>query len=67
MGLSVVVGWFIGYTLDKWLDTGPYMMLLWLCFGIAAGFRGLWRVAKRMQKADEANGKPEESNDEAKH
>jgi len=62
MGLAVVVGWFIGYTLDNWLGTAPYLMLLWLGFGVAAGFRGLWRVAKRAQKKDEANGDSGESN-----
>jgi len=55
MGLAVVVGWFIGYSLDNWLGTGPYMMLLWTLCGIAAGFKGLWRVAQQAKKQDEAS------------
>ena len=63
MGLAVVVGWLIGYSLDNWLGTTPYLMLVWTGLGIAAGFRGLWRVAKKAQKQDEANQDSKESNE----
>lgn len=55
MGLAVVVGWAIGYWLDKELDTEPYLMMVFLLVGVAAGFRGLIRVANqaRPNKAEE--------------
>jgi len=50
MAMSVVVGAAIGYFLDIWLGTEPWMMLLWLIFGVIAGFRALYRTAKRIMK-----------------
>jgi ATP synthase protein I len=47
MGISVIIGVLIGIWLDKQLGTAPWMMLLWLCFGFAAGFRGVLRAVKR--------------------
>lgn len=62
MALSVVVGWAIGYWLDKQFDTSPYLMFVFLGFGIAAGFRGLIRVAKRASR-DATNDGTGESNE----
>ena len=50
MGLSVVVGYLIGAGLDSWLGTRPYLMVLFLLFGVAAGFLGLYRVARESMK-----------------
>lgn len=50
MSLSVVIGLGIGYYLDKWLGTAPWLMILWLGFGFAAGVRSLYRAAKRSEK-----------------
>jgi ATP synthase protein I len=47
MGISVIIGVLIGIWLDKQLGTTPWMMLLWLAFGFAAGFRGVLRAVKR--------------------
>ena len=47
LGVSVIIGVLIGIWLDKQLGTTPWMMLLWLCFGFAAGFRGVLRAVKR--------------------
>jgi ATP synthase protein I len=47
MGLSVGIGVLIGYYMDKWLGTQPWLMLLWLLFGLVAGFRGVFRAVKR--------------------
>lgn len=57
LALAVVVGWAIGYWLDGQLGTTPWMMLVWLCLGIAAGFKGVLRVARQAKQADEeSNG-----------
>ena len=33
IGLSVGIGLLIGYYMDQWLGTQPWLMLLWLVFG----------------------------------
>ena len=47
LGLSVGIGLLAGYYLDKWLHTQPWMLLLWMVLGLAAGFRGVVRAIKR--------------------
>jgi F0F1-type ATP synthase assembly protein I len=34
---AVALGGLIGYLLDKWLHTGPWLMIVFGCFGFAAG------------------------------
>jgi ATP synthase protein I len=34
---AVALGGLIGYFLDKWLHTGPWLMIVFGCFGFAAG------------------------------
>ena len=50
MGLSVVLGVLVGIWLDGRLGTAPWMMLLWLGFGLAAGFRGVLRAVSRADR-----------------
>jgi len=52
MGLSVAVGAIIGYYLDKWLHTDPWLLIVFLIFGVIAGFRSLYRALKRLQRED---------------
>lgn len=47
LGLSVLIGLLIGMYLDRQAGTGPWLMLLFLCFGFAAGFRGVLRAVRR--------------------
>ncbi len=52
--LSVIVGLFAGQFLDRRFHTAPWLMLLGLGYGIAAGVRGLYRAAERAtREADE--------------
>ncbi|MDX2094165.1 MAG: AtpZ/AtpI family protein [Kofleriaceae bacterium] len=51
MGLSVIIGLLIGYGLDRELGTTPWMMLLFLVFGLVAGFRGVLRAVGRAERA----------------
>jgi ATP synthase protein I len=53
LGLSVAIGLLIGFYMDKWLGTEPWLMLLWLGFGVAAGFRGVIRAVNRADRAAE--------------
>ena len=53
------IGLFIGYQLDRWLGSSPWMTLLWLGFGIASGFRNIFiltRRALREQAEEDENG-----------
>lgn len=56
MAMSVVVGGAIGYWLDLWLGTEPWMLLFWAICGIIAGFRSLYRTAKRIMNEMEKDG-----------
>jgi ATP synthase protein I len=51
VGLHLVLGTFtglaIGYFLDRALNTKPWLTLLFLGFGVAAGFTNLFRVMRR--------------------
>jgi ATP synthase protein I len=54
VGLHLVLGTFaglaIGYYLDRTLGTNPWLTLVFLGFGIAAGFVNLFRVMQRQRK-----------------
>jgi ATP synthase protein I len=56
VGLNLVsatfVGLFIGWWLDKWLDTKPWLLLAFLVLGIVAGFKNVMVEVKKIQKAD---------------
>jgi len=54
LGLSVIIGLVIGYYLDQQLGTTPWLMLVMLGFGLAAGFRGVLRAVKRAERAADA-------------
>ncbi|MBO0332189.1 AtpZ/AtpI family protein [Sneathiella sp. CAU 1612] len=48
----LVCGWF-GWLLDKWLDTKPWLMLVFLIVGAVVGLYNVIKVGKRMN--DSAN------------
>ncbi len=52
VGLSVAVGAGIGYWLDSVFGTAPWLTLFWLLCGVAAGFRSLLRLMKRLERAE---------------
>jgi ATP synthase protein I len=47
IGISLVaataIGLLIGYGLDSWLNTRPWLTMVFALFGIAAGFLNLFR------------------------
>ena len=59
VGLSVVVGFLIGTWLDGWLETAPWFLLIFGIAGIIAGYRGMFRMVKRMQSDTETGQKNE--------
>lgn len=48
---AILVGAGIGYVLDLWLQTSPWLMLLMLMMGFAAGVLNVIRAAAQMNKA----------------
>jgi ATP synthase protein I len=43
--VTTVVGAFLGYLLDSWLGTRPWLMVVGVLLGAAAGFRSIYRMA----------------------
>lgn len=50
MVASILIGMAMGYYLDQWLGTAPWMLLIFLGFGIASGFRNIFILTKRELK-----------------
>ena len=48
--LATVIGFLIGYYLDSFLGTNPWLMILFLVLGIIAGFRNLFSILFRITK-----------------
>jgi ATP synthase protein I len=49
MVAATAIGLAVGYQLDKWLKTSPWLMIVFLLFGIAAGFMNVFREVNRSQ------------------
>ena len=49
---AVAVGTIIGFILDSWFDTKPWLIITFFFLGAAAGMLNVIRTANRMQKED---------------
>ena len=49
---AVAVGTIIGFILDNWFDTKPWLIIIFFFLGAAAGMSNVIRTANRMQKED---------------
>ena len=49
---AVLVGTIIGFILDNWFDTKPWLIIIFFFLGAAAGMLNVIRTANRMQKED---------------
>ena len=47
---AVVVGTTLGFILDNWFDTRPWLTITFFFMGVAAGISNVIRSAKSMQK-----------------
>jgi|TARA_B110000438_G_scaffold299264_1_gene349101 ATP synthase protein I len=47
---SVVVGTLLGFILDGWFDTRPWLTISFFFMGVGAGFLNVIRSAKNMHK-----------------
>ena len=49
---AVAVGTIIGFILDSWFDTKPWLIIIFFFLGAAAGMLNVIRAANRMQRRD---------------
>ena len=49
---AVAVGTIIGFILDNWFGTKPWLIIIFFFLGAAAGMLNVIKAANRMQKED---------------
>ena len=49
---AVAVGTIIGFILDNWFGTKPWLIIIFFFIGVIAGILNVIRVANNMQKED---------------
>ena len=60
--VAVAVGSAIGYGLDSWLRTSPWLLILFFFLGVAAGFLNVYKAARKMEfEAPSKGGEPRDS------
>lgn len=60
---GILVGGLIGYFLDEWLGTDPWLKLVFFVFGVAAGFYNVYLDTKRLLREQSAESEKPKNND----
>jgi ATP synthase protein I len=55
--VSIAIGYFMGHYLDLWLGT-TFLTIVFLLFGIVAGFVSFFRTISAFDRADKENRPP---------
>lgn len=55
--VSTVIGYFVGHYLDGRFNTTPWLTLVFLLLGIAAGFKNLYDQTRRLMDLDKHDTK----------
>ncbi len=67
MAACLAVGGGLGWLLDSWLDTKPWLLVVFVFIGFGAGMRNAFRTAKRFseeaERQDDRNGAETPNND----
>lgn len=50
---GIIVGVGVGYLLDRYFNTSPYLTIIFFFFGLAAGFRNMYIDAKKYIQSEE--------------
>lgn len=59
--VAVIVGGAIGWYLDGWLGTKPWLMIVFFFLGVGAGFTNVYRVANAIAAENKvANDQPDQ-------
>ena len=53
MGLCVAIGIGMGYYLDKYFETSPYLTIIFMIFGIIAAMKTIYQLMKKLEKENE--------------
>ncbi len=53
LGISVAIGIAIGFYLDKWLGTSPWLTIIMMLCGTVSGFMRIYRALKEMEKEEQ--------------
>jgi len=53
MGLCVAIGIAIGYFLDRYFLTSPYLTIIFMIFGVIAAMKTIYQLMKKLQKENE--------------
>jgi ATP synthase protein I len=53
MGLCVAIGIALGYFLDRWFGTYPYLSIICMIFGVLAAFKTIFVLLKKIEKENE--------------
>jgi len=48
--LAILLGAWLGWTIDKWLGSSPWFFFLFLIFGFVAGSLNVYRTSQRFLK-----------------
>ncbi len=49
---NIIGGIVVGYFLDRWLQTDPWMVVVGLVLGTTSAFIGLYRIMNRLNRSD---------------
>ena len=55
MGLCVAIGIGMGYYLDRYFKTSPYLTIIFMIFGIIASMKVIYTLMKKLEKENERN------------
>lgn len=65
MGISMLLGLWVGRSLDKFFDTSPWLTVIFLFFGIAGGFRNMYvSMKKHMEGTKMEDASPKAGGDD---
>lgn len=45
---NIIGGILVGYLLDRWFKTGPWMLITGICLGTVGAFITLYRIMSRL-------------------
>ena len=62
VGAALAVGLGVGWWLDQFFHTGPWLLVIFTGLGIAAGFRNLIKYSRDKMREVEGDGKSDKTN-----
>lgn len=55
LGISVAIGIVMGFYLDKWLGTSPWLTIIMMLCGTISGFKRIYSALKEIEKEEQAD------------